>query len=355
MWGAVRAALRFVRDLVRSRAHLAAENEFLRQQLAVVRRQVKRARPNDIERGLLAFLARLFPWQNREALNLVTPETLIRWHRRGWRLYWTWKSRRKARRGGRRIPEEVRELIRDMARRNSQGRPWGVKRILGELIKLRISVSRRTVQKILREVRPRGPRGDQRWITFLRNHFSSTWACDFFTVPTLCFRELYVFFVMKLDTREVIAWNVTEHPTDAWTAQQLRNALYDRDPPRFLLRDRDTKYGGLFDRVLEGETETLLTPPRCPIANSLAERLVGSVRQECLDHMIPLDEDHLRRSLSAYLDYYHQLRPHQGLGQAIPAEVHNPVDRPADGAIRTREVLNGLYNVYYRYPESSAA
>ena len=193
MWGFVRGALRFVRDLVRPRAHLAAENEFLRRQLAVLRRQVGRARPTQSERRLLAFLARLFPWRNRGALHLVTPGTLIRWHRRGWRLYWTWKSRRKKhRRGGRRrIPEEVRELIRDMARRNSQGRPWGVKRILGELQKLRISVSRRTVQKILREVRPRGPRGDQRWITFLRNHLDCIWACDFFTVPTLFFRQLH--------------------------------------------------------------------------------------------------------------------------------------------------------------------
>jgi transposase InsO family protein len=235
-----------------------------------------------------------------------------------------------------------------MARRNSQGRRWGVKRILGELEKLGISVSRRTVQKILREVRPRGPRGDQRWTTFLRNHFGSTWACDFFTVPTLLFRQLHVFFFMRLDTREILHWNVTEHPTDAWTAQQLRNALFDRDPPRFLLRDRDTKYGGLFDRVLEGATETLLTPPRCPQANSLAERFVGSVRQECLDHMIPRNEEHLRRSLSTWLAYYHTARPHQGLNQQIPAEVHDPVDRPKAGPIKTREVLGGLYHVYYR-------
>ena len=138
MWGLVRSACWFVRDLIRSRAHLAAENQFLRQQLAVLRRQVGRARPTDSERGLLAFVARLFPWRDREALHLVTPQTLIRWHRLGWRLYWARKSRREKRhRGGRqRIPEEVRELIRDMVRRNSQGRPWGIKRILGELEKL---------------------------------------------------------------------------------------------------------------------------------------------------------------------------------------------------------------------------
>ena len=190
MWQIVRSAARFVRDLVRPRAHLAAENEFLRQQLAVLRRQVGRARPTATERGLVAFLARLFPWRDGRALHLVTPETLIRWHRKGWRLYWTWRSQQRRRRGGRpRIPEEVRELIRDMAPRNSQGRPWGIKRILGELEKLRISVSRRTVQKILREVRPRGPRGDQHWKTFLRNHLGCTCACDFFTVPTLLFRQ----------------------------------------------------------------------------------------------------------------------------------------------------------------------
>jgi len=241
-----------------------------------------------------------------------------------------------------------------MARRNAQGRPWGSKRILGELKKLSLSVSRRSVQKILREIRPRKP-GGQRWLTFLRNHLECTWACDFFTVPTLTFRVLYVFFLMKLDTREIIAWNVTEHPTNAWTAQQLRNALYDRDPPRFLLRDRDTKYGGQFDNVLDGQTRTLLAPYRCPQANPHAERFVGSVRQECLDHMIVRGEEHLRRILSAYLDYYQNIRPHQGLDQAIPAEVHNPVERPATGAIRTREVLNGLYHVYCRYPQRAVA
>ncbi len=177
MWRLVRSAGCFVRDLIRSRAHLAAENQFLRQQLAVLRRQVGRARPTDSERRLLAFFGRLFPWRAREALHLVTPGTLIPWHRLGWRLYWTWKSRRKRRhRGGQpRIPEQVRELIRDMVRRNSQGRPWGIKRVLGELKKLRISVSRRSVQKILREVRPRTP-GGQPWSTFLRNHLACTWA-----------------------------------------------------------------------------------------------------------------------------------------------------------------------------------
>jgi transposase InsO family protein len=350
MWRLVRSACWFVRDLIRSRANLAAENQFLRQQLAVLRRQVGRARPTDSERRLLAFFARLFPWRDRRALHLVTPGTLIRWHRLGWRLYWTWKSRRKKRhRGGRPgIPEEVRELIRDMVRRNSQGRPWGIKRILGELEKLRISVSRRSVQKILREVGPRTP-GGQRWSTFLRNHLACTWACDFFTVPTLFFRELHVFFVMKLDTREVISWNVTDHPSDAWTAQQLRNALYDRDPPRFLLRDRDTKYGVKFNNVLEGKTRTLLTPYRCPQANTYAERFVGSVRQECLDHMIPRNEEHLRETLAEVLgSYYHSVRPHQGLDQQIPAEVHNPVERPKVGPIKTREVMNGLYHVYHR-------
>ncbi len=191
-----------------------------------------RARPTDSERGLLALFARLFPWRDREALHLVTPGTLIRWHRKGWRRHWAWKSRRSKRhRGGRPlIPKDVRELIRDMARRNSQGRPWGINRILGELEKLRISVSRRSVQKILREIRPRKP-GGQRWSTFLRNHLACTWACDFFTLPTLCFRELYVFFVMKLDTREVIAWNVTDHPIDSWTAQQLRGPLQPGHAP----------------------------------------------------------------------------------------------------------------------------
>jgi putative transposase len=356
MWQLVRSALRLVRGLVRPRAHLVAENEFLRQQLAVLRRQVGRARPTDGERGILAFLARLFPWRDREALHLVTPETLIRWHRKGWRLYWTWVSRRRRRSPGpRKLPEEIRELIRDMARRNSQGRPWGVKRILGELEKLGISVSRRTVQKILREVRPRQPRG-QRWSTFLHNHMSCVWACDFFTVPTLTFRQLHVFVLMKLDTREVIGWNVTEHPTDEWTAQQLRNALLDRDPPRFLLRDRDGKYGAKLDTLVRGcGARTLLTPYRCPLANSFVERLVGTIRQELLDHVIVTGEDHLRRHLSNFLAYYHTQRPHQGLDQAIPAEIEHPVARPATGPIRTREVLGGLYCLYFRDLQRAAA
>ena len=128
----------------------------------------------------------------------------------------------------------------------------------------------------------------------------------------------------------------------------MRNAFFDRDPPRFLVRDRDSKYGGLFNRVLEGATETLLTPPCVPQANSMAERFVGSVRQEVLDHMTPRDEEHLRRSLSSWLAYYHTARPHQGLNQQIPAEVHAPVERPRAGPIKTKEVLGGLYHVYYR-------
>ena len=143
-------------------------------------------------------------------------------------------------------------------------------------------------------------------------------------------------------------WGIL-HPTDSWTAQQLRNALYNRDPPRFLLRDRDSKYGAKFNNVLEGETRTLLTPYRCPQANAYAERFVGSVRQECLDHMIPRHEEHLRRVLAEYIgSYYHSARPHQGLQQQIPAEVHNPVEHPEVGPIKTREVMNGLYHVYHR-------
>jgi transposase InsO family protein len=270
---------------------------------------------------LLVLLAsRLRAWAG--ALVIVRPETVLRWHRDGFRLFWRRKSARRS--ATARIPVETVTLIRRLAAEN---RLWGADRIQGELLKLQVRVSKRTMQKYLRAARAPQPPG-QSWVTFLRNHAGDIWACDFLPVTDLCFRTVYAFFVIALGSRRVIHVGVTRHPTDAWVAQQLREATPFGAAPRFLIRDNDRKYGPRFDRVATGSGIRILrTPVRAPRANATCERFLGSVRRECLDHLLILGEAHLRRVLRAYAAYFNDARPHQGIGQAIPAR-----SRPGHGA-----------------------
>jgi len=226
---------------------------------------------------------------------------------------------------------------------------WGARRIVGELrTKFNIRVCAKTVQKILREVRP--PRPQQPWRTFLLNHVRATWAADFFTVPTLWFGQLHVFFVMKLETRQILHWNVTFNPTSLWTAQQLKNVLAwcQVEPPRFFIRDGDGKYGTLFDEIAKGVgIEPLVISS--PLENAHAERFVRTVRREILDHFAVVGEKHLRWILSEFIDrHYNRQRPHQGIGQQIPAEIESPVARPDRGRVVRDERLNGLLMEYRR-------
>jgi transposase InsO family protein len=295
-------------DLVRSKPALAAENALLRQQLAILHRSVKRPRCRPADRALLVLLAsRVRAW--RSALLIVQPDTLLRWHRHLFRRYWARKSRAAAPAHRPPLAPETVALIKAMAAAN---RLWGAERIRGELLKLDIRVAKSTIQRYLRAARPPRRTG-QTWATFLRNHAREIWACDFLPVTDLCFRPLHAFSVIALETRRVVHVGVTRHPTDAWVAQQLREATPSDQRPRYLIHDRDSKYGPAFARVAAVTgIEALRTAYRTPRQNATCERFLGSVRRECLDQLFILSEPHLRRALREYVRYFNRDRPHQG-------------------------------------------
>jgi transposase InsO family protein len=295
----------------------------------------------------MAALSRFFNW--RDALVVVQPETLIRWHRKGFRLFWRWKSKPSGRPP---LPVYVRELIRTMAADNMG---WGEERIANELlVKLGIRVSPRTVGKYMQPRTSRIPDPGQRWLTFVRNHAESIVACDFFTVVTASFRILYVMVVMEVGRRSILHTNVTAHPTAEWTLQQLREALPDR-PYRYLIHDNDSIFSRELDsRITDLGITILRTPLRSPLANSRCERLVGTLRRECLDFMIPLGERHLRSIVRQFRDYYNGSRVHMSLGPGVPASrrplptcdiSRHSIDH--GHRVRSTEVLGGLHHEYF--------
>jgi len=330
-------------DVTRSKADLLLENALLRHQLVILSRSVKRPRLTAADRGLLVLLAsRLRTWA--DALVIVRPATVLRWHRQGFRLCWRRKScPRRAPKP--RVAAETIALIREMAAAN---RLWGADRIRGELLKLDIRISKRTIQRYLRQARP--PRcSGQAWSTFLRNHAGDIWACDFLPVTDLRFRSLYAFFIVALGSRRVVHVSVTRHPTDAWVAQQLREATPFDERPRFLIRDNDGKYGPCFDRLAAASgIRVLRTPIRAPQANATCERFLGSVRRECLDHLLILGEAHLRRVLREYVAYFNTARPHQGIGQTIPSAPAPAPPSRISAPIVALPVLGGLHHDYRR-------
>jgi len=330
-------------DLARSKPALVAENALLRHQLAILRRSVKRPRCTPADRALLVFLAsRVRVW--RSALLIVQPDTLLRWHRQLFRSCWHRRSRAAAPAHRPPLASETIALIREMAAAN---RLWGAERIRGELLKLGIPVAKTTVQRHMRRVRP-PRRAGQPWATFLRNHAPEIWACDFLPVTDLLFRPLHAFFVVALGSRRVVHVGVTRHPTDAWVAQQLREATPFGERPRFLIRDNDSKYGSAFARVVAttGITE-LRTAYRAPRQNATCERFLGSARRECLDHLLVLGEAHLRRALREYVAYYNRDRPHQGLHQHVPdAPTGAPAKAGQGGCVRAVPILGGLHYAY---------
>jgi putative transposase len=328
-------------DLGRSKSELLAENALLRQQLIVLRREVKRPTFTTTDRILLVLLARLVrTWQ--QALFIVQPDTLLRWHRELFRLYWKRKSKATSRKP--KVAPETIALIREMARDN---RLWGAERIRGELLKLGIGVCKRTIQKYMRGVRTQQPRG-QRWSTFLRTHTSQIWACDFLQVTDLFFRPLFAFFVVELQSRKVVHMGVTRSPTDAWVAQQLREATPYGQVPTYLICDHDSKFGSCFRRVATTSGIKLLkTPVHAPRANAICERFLRSVRQECLNHLLILQEKQLQRVLKAYVAYFNQARPHQGIGQQIPERLRSvPSAQDAGNKVMALPVMGGLHHDY---------
>ena len=271
---------------------------------------------------------------------IVRPETVIAWHRKGFRLFWTWKSRR-GQLGRPPVSREIRELIRAMSRENPL---WGAPRIHGELLKLGIDIGETSVSRYL--IRPRRP-PSQTWRSFLDNHIQSLVSVDFFTVPTVRFQVLYVFLALAHDRRRIVHFNVTAHPTAEWTAQQLREAFPWDTAPRYLLRDRDGIYGHDFtNQVRALGVQEVLSAPRSPWQRAYIERVIGSIRRECLDHMITFSEASLRRILATYLDYYHKSRTHLSLNKDAPEP--RPIQPPELGRVVEFPEVGGLHHRYER-------
>ena len=326
------------RFLVRSRASLHLEIIALRHQLAVVNRSRRpRNRLTAADRMLWAWLSRA--WRGgRSAVHIVKPATVIAWHRRGFRLFWTWKSRQRTGRPG--VPPEVRTLIQELSDANPL---WGAPRIHGELQKLGISVSQSTVAKYMRR-HPRPP--SQAWRTFLTNHASQIIAADLFVVPTVTFRLLFVLVILAHERRRIVHVAVTEHPTAAWTAQQLRNAFPDNEAPAYLLHDRDGAFTDVATTIAAMDMKAVRTAPRSPWQNAYVERVIGSIRRECLDHVIVVNAVGLRRMVTDYVAYYMRSRTHLALGKDAPTS--RPVMPPSAGRIVATPQVGGLHHRYDR-------
>jgi putative transposase len=338
MWELVQTVARSVVSAAKGRRELALENLALRHQLAILRRQSKKPRLKDTDRLLWLGLRRVWPaWKS--SLFLVQPATVVKWHRAGFRRYWRFKSRPK---GGRpKIDPEVRKLIREMWNTNPT---WGKPRIQAELAKLGIAVSDSTVAKY-KPKRRKPP--SQSWRTFLDNHQEDIVAVDFFTVPTATFRVLYVLLIMSHDRRKIIHFNVTDSPTSAWTARQLLEAFPFDTAPRFLIRDNDAIFSAEFSSRVESlGIEEVRTAIRSPWQNSYCERLLGTIRRECLDYIIVVNEQHLRRVLRSYVDYYHSSRTHQSLDNDSP--VRRAIESPEMGRVIAFPEVGGLHHRYAR-------
>src|ERR1700677_3247728 len=321
----------------RSRASLEAEILILRHQLNIQRRHLpKRLTFSAMDRLIFAGLYRLVP-STLNALTLVKPETVIRWHRAGFRSYWRWKSRPRSGRPA--VPAEIRRLIREMSVANPL---WGAPRIHGELLKLGLEIGQTSVAKYMAS--QRGPPSEG-WKTFLRNHADGIAAMDLFVVPTISFRLLYGLLIMGHGRRQILWFGVTPHPTAEWIANQLTEACGWQQIPRFLIRDRDGAYGEIFvRRVRSIGIRDRPTSPRSPWQNAYAERLIGSIRRERLDHIVVFGERHLRHVLLAYMDYYNGTRTHLSLNKDAPiSHVAEAV-----GRIISRPILGRLHHQYGR-------
>ena len=321
------------------RAALVAENLALRQQLAVLRRQAKRPQLRQRDRIFWVWLRRFWAgW--RSALVLVQPDTVVGWHRQGFKLYWRWKSRKT---GRPQIDPEMRSLIRRMSMENPL---WGTPRVQAELRLLGFDVAESTVAKYMVKRRPGPP--SQSWRSFLKNHRDCTAACDFFVVPTITFRLLFCFVILGHGRRRILHFNVTEHPSARWTAQQMVEAFpADGTEPRYLLRDRDSIYGSFFkQRVKNMGIKEVLIAPRSPWQNPYCERVIGSIRRECTNHVIVMNAVHLRKILSEYKDYYNGVRPHCSLDGDAPTG--RPVESATRGTVVAIPQVGGLHHRYTR-------
>ncbi len=335
MVGLLTLLIRSLASLFRPRTALIVENLLLRQQLQVALRPKRRLRLQEWDRRFWILVRWLhLDWQRY--LLFVRPETVIRWHRRGWRRYWRWRSRPRL--GRPRLSKEVRALIARMASENPL---WGTQRIRGELLKLGLVVSARSVRRYRRPRTARPP--SQAWRTFLANELAGIWAAELFVVQTLTYRTLYVLFFIQHERRRLIHFNLTRHPTVAWVWQQLLNATPEGRQPRYLIHDRDAVYGQDFaKRLARLDIRSVRTPIRAPRANAIAERLVETFRRECLDHVIIRNENHLQAILGEFVAYYNGDRPHRSLLLQTPELKQRAMGR----TLGCRPILGGLHHSY---------
>lgn len=331
-----------VADFVRSREALLLENLALRQQIAILVQRHPKPRCAAPDRLFWVVLRRFWPdW--KQALFIVQPETVVRWHRAGFKLYWNWISRKRVR-GRKPTSKELRELIFRMV---SENPTWGAPRIHGELKMLGFDISERTVLRWMRKA-PRSPESAKRWAAFLSIHREAIAAMDFFTVPTLTFGVLYCFFVIAHDRRRVLHFNVTKHPTGAWVSQQLREAFPYESACEYLIHDGDAIFRSA---EVVGTIEVLGIDPirtafKSPWQNGVAERFVGSCRRDLFDHVIVLNNRHLKRLMHEYVRYYHDDRTHLGLGKQTPANRKAAKDTPSSAEVVSISRLGGLHHRY---------
>jgi hypothetical protein len=325
------------RRSLKTRTQLILENIFLHKQLEIYQRTDPKLKIKRTDRIIFSLIMDMLSnWKER--LFIVKPETVIKWHRTAFKFYWRWKSKQK---GGRpKVSREVIALIKQMANENSG---WGAPRIHGELMKLGINICESTVQRYMPK---KGKRiTGQNWKTFLQNHSKDIISIDFLTVPTVNFKLLHVLVIIEHHRRKLIYFNVTKNPTAEWSIQQIRNLLFDYDTPKYLIRDRDKKYGTLLDsKKNRFGIDEIVTAYRSPWQNGYVERVIGSIRRECLDLMIILNENHLKTILDDYISYYNKYRTHLGINK------NSPEGRPlmAEGKIYKIPAVNGLHHVYLR-------
>jgi putative transposase len=348
LYRAVCAVFRLLGLRLRSSEYKELEILVLRHELAIARRQLGRPRPTAADRALLAALSRALP-RSAWAAFVVSPKTLLSWHRRLVRRRWTYD-----RRGPGRPPldADLQSLVLRLARENPR---WGYRRIVGELRKLGLRVSATSVRSLLKrhEVPPAPRRSGPSWRTFVRAQAQGVIACDFFTVDTVWLRRFYVLFFIEIGTRRVHLAGVTENPSGTWTTQQVRNLIIDgcdrEQPMRFLIHDRDTKFSSAFDEVFRTERiQVIRTPFRAPNANAHAERFVRTLREECLDWLLILGRRHLERVLREYVDHYNRERPHRALGLRAPEPPPKvlPIRLRPQPPIRRRDRLGGIIHEY---------